>query len=65
MPITPFHLGPGAALKAIAPGSVSFTAFAFSQFLIDLEPILFWLFTGDPVHPYPHTNGCCGGGTRG
>ena len=55
MPITPFHLGPGAAFKAVAPRHFSFTVFAFSQALIDLEPIGFFLFTGDPVHPYLHT----------
>jgi hypothetical protein len=55
MPITPFHLGPGAAVKAIAPRHFSFTVFAFSQALIDLEPIGFFLVTGDPVHPYLHT----------
>ena len=55
MPITPFHLGPGAAVKAIAPRHFSFTVFAFSQALIDLEPIGFFLYTGDPVHPYLHT----------
>jgi len=55
MPITPFHLGPGALGKSIAPRYFSFTVFAFSQALIDLEPIGFFLFTGDPVHPYLHT----------
>ena len=55
MPITPFHLGPGALAKSIAPRCFSFTVFAFSQALIDLEPIGFFLFTGDPVHPYLHT----------
>ena len=55
MPITPFHLGPGALVKAAAPRHFSFTVFAFSQALIDLEPIGFFLFTGDPVHPYMHT----------
>jgi hypothetical protein len=55
MPITPFHLGPGAAVKAIAPRHFSFTVFAFSQALIDLEPIGFFFATGDPVHPYLHT----------
>lgn len=55
MPITPFHLGPGALMKSIAPRHFSFTVFAFSQVLIDLEPIGFFLFTGDPVHPYLHT----------
>ena len=55
MPITPFHLGPGAALKAGAPGQLSFTVFAFSQFLIDLEPVTLFFLTGDPSHPYLHT----------
>lgn len=55
MPITPFHLGPGALLKAAAPRHFSFMVFAFSQGLMDLEPIGFFLFTGDPVHPYLHT----------
>jgi hypothetical protein len=55
VPITPFHLGPGAAFKALAPRHFSFTVFAFSQGLIDLEPIGFFLVTGDPVHPYLHT----------
>ena len=39
MPITPFHFGPGAAVKAVAPRHFSFTVFAFSQVMIDLEPI--------------------------
>jgi hypothetical protein len=55
VPITPFHFGPGALVKAAAPRHFSFTVFAFSQALIDLEPIGFFLFTGDPVHPYLHT----------
>jgi hypothetical protein len=55
MPITPFHLGPGAVVKAMAPRHFSFTVFAFSQALIDLEPIGFYFVTGDPVHPYLHT----------
>ena len=55
MPITPFHLGPGALFKAAAPRHFSFTVFAFSQGLIDLEPIGFFLFTGEPIHPYLHT----------
>ncbi|HET9405563.1 MAG TPA: hypothetical protein VFO57_13380 [Burkholderiales bacterium] len=55
MPITPFHFGPGALVKAAVPRHFSFMVFAFSQALIDLEPIGFFLFTGDPVHPYLHT----------
>jgi hypothetical protein len=55
VPLTPFHFGPGAAIKATAPRYFSFTVFAFSQVLMDLEPIGFFLFTGDPIHPYLHT----------
>lgn len=40
MPITPFHFGPGALIKAMAPQHVSWTAFALANGLIDLEPIL-------------------------
>jgi hypothetical protein len=55
VPITPFHFGPGAVVKAAAPRHFSFTVFAFSQGLIDLEPIGFFIFTGAPIHPYLHT----------
>lgn len=55
LPITPFHFGPGAALKAAAAPYFSFTVFAFSQLLIDLEPGFFWVWRGEPVHPYLHT----------
>ena len=55
MPITPFHFGPGAALKALAPARFSFTVFALSQLVIDLEPVLFFLASGEPLHPYLHT----------
>lgn len=55
MPITPFHFGPGAFLKAIAPRQVSWTAFALANGLIDLEPILLFLFTGEPAHRFFHT----------
>lgn len=55
MPITPFHFGPGALVKAVAPKQVSWTTFALANCLIDLEPILYFLFTGDPVHGFFHT----------
>jgi len=37
MPLTPFHFGPAAAIKAIAPAHFSFTVFCYSQVVIDLE----------------------------
>lgn len=42
-------------VKAVAPRHFSFTVFAFSQVLIDLEPIGMFIFTGAPVHPWLHT----------
>lgn len=55
MPITPFHFGPGALLKAAAPTRLSWTTFALANCLIDLEPIALYLATGDPAHPWLHT----------
>lgn len=55
MPITLFHFGPGALINAAAPRDVSWTMFALANIAIDLEPILFFLVTGDPIHPYLHT----------
>ena len=55
MPITPFHFGPGALIKAAAPAHVSWSVFALSNALIDLEPIVLFFVTGDPAHPWLHT----------
>lgn len=55
MPITPFHFGPGALIKAVLPASFSWTVFALSNCLIDLEPVGLFLLTGDPAHPWLHT----------
>lgn len=55
MPITPFHFGPGALVKALAPAGFSWTAFALANGLIDLEPIVLFFLTGDPAHPWLHT----------
>jgi hypothetical protein len=55
MPITPFHLGPGAALKGVLGRRMSFTTFALANGLIDLEPIANFFLTGDPAHRFFHT----------
>jgi hypothetical protein len=55
MPITPFHFGAGALIKCVAPARISWTVFALANILIDLEPILLFVFTGDPAHPWLHT----------
>lgn len=59
MPFTPYHLGAGALVKAIAPRHFSFTAFAVSNVLIDVEPLLRMLGILDdtilhgPTHTFP------------
>ena len=55
MPVTPFHLGPGAAFKAALGAHFSFTVFAFSQVLIDIEPAARMLLDAEPLHPHLHT----------
>ena len=55
MPITPFHFGPAAAIKAAAPRHFSFTMFVFTNVVIDVEP-LYFMATGDwPIHRFAHT----------
>ena len=55
MPITPFHFGPGALIKGLAPAWFCWSNFALANVLIDLEPITLFLLIGDPAHPWLHT----------
>ena len=55
MPITPFHMGPALAVKAVAPRHFSFLIFGMTQAVIDSEPA-FHLLRGDwPMHRFFHT----------
>ncbi len=55
MPVTPFHFGPAAIVKALAPQHFSFLSFGLSQFFIDLEP-LYYMSQGQwPIHRFFHT----------
>lgn len=55
MPFTPFHLGPGAAFKAIGGRRFSFMVFGGSQVLIDIEPLV-GIIQGWPIlHGATHT----------
>jgi hypothetical protein len=38
MPVTPFHLGPGLAAKAVLGRHMSLTVFGLGQVAMDLEP---------------------------
>ena len=55
MPFTPFHFGPGAALKAVAPRHFCFTLFAFTNVAIDVEPLVYLVTDDYPVHRFFHT----------
>ena len=55
MPFTPFHLGPGLALKGLARPVFSWCAFAASQVLIDCETLYYLLRQQYPVHRFFHS----------
>ena len=55
MPVTPFHLLAIIPLKAIAPRRFSWSVFALTNVVIDLEPITYYLITLYPSHRIFHT----------
>jgi hypothetical protein len=55
VPFTPFHLGPGAAFKAIGGGRFSFMVFGGSQVLTDIEPGIRMLSGDTVLHGASHT----------
>ena len=55
MPFTPFHMGPGAAIKAVFGRNFSLTVFGFAQVAIDLEPLVRILRGDNVVHGFTHT----------
>ena len=55
MPFTPFHLGPGAAVKAVGGRHFSFMVFGGVQVLMDIEPLVA-IVQGWPIlHGVTHT----------
>jgi len=55
MPFTPFHLGPGIALKRAAGDRFSLAIFAAAQVLMDIEPGIGMLRDAPILHGYSHT----------
>jgi Domain of unknown function (DUF4184) len=55
MPFTPFHLIAITPLKAAIPRRFSWSVFALTNIVIDLEPISFFLITLNPAHRFFHT----------
>jgi hypothetical protein len=55
MPFTPFHLGPGLAIKALSGRHFSLMVFGFSQVAMDVEPLV-RIIRGDALlHGFTHT----------
>jgi hypothetical protein len=55
LPVTPFHFGPGLALKGFAAPVFSWWAFAAAQVLIDCESLYYLLQREYPVHRFLHS----------
>ena len=55
MPVTPFHVGPAAIIKAVFRDKFSITVFSFSQILIDLQPLFAMLGADIELHGISHT----------
>jgi hypothetical protein len=55
MPATPFHLGPGLLIKAVAPRQFSMAAYSLAQVVIDVESGYYLLQGEYPVHRQAHT----------
>ena len=57
MPLTPFHFGPGALIKAWLPRRFSLLVFCYAQVLMDIE-VVYRVFSRQlalhgPLHSYP------------
>ncbi|MDD3762973.1 MAG: hypothetical protein PHP86_06770 [Nevskiales bacterium] len=55
MPLTPLHLGPGAAFKGVAGRSFSFMVFGGAQVLMDIEPLMAMIRGWPVLHGVSHT----------
>jgi len=55
MPFTPFHMGPGMALKSLAGDRFSLITFGAAQVVIDIEPGIGLLRGSEVLHGWTHT----------
>jgi len=55
VPVTPYHFGPGLALKGLLGRQKSFGAFVAANVLIDIEPLYLLLTHQPPWHRFMHT----------
>ena len=55
MPFTPFHMGPGIAIKALLQGSFSLMVFGWAQIIMDIQPLLVMITGEGHLHGFSHT----------
>lgn len=55
MPFTPFHMGPGIAIKALLQGSFSLMVFGWAQIVMDIQPLIVLLTGEGHLHGFSHT----------
>lgn len=55
MPFTPFHMGPGMAIKAVLQGSFSLMVFGWAQIIMDIQPLLVMITGEGHLHGFSHT----------
>lgn len=55
MPFTPFHMGPGIAVKAVLQGSFSLMVFGWAQIVMDIQPLVVILTGEGHLHGFTHT----------
>jgi len=55
MPFTPFHMGPGIAIKVLLQGSFSLMVFGWAQIVMDIQPLIVLLSGEGHLHGFSHT----------
>lgn len=55
MPFTPFHMGPGLAVKALGGRHFSVLTFGIAQVAMDIEPLVGMLRGADVLHGWSHS----------
>lgn len=52
MPFTPFHMGPGIAIKAVLRGSFGLMVFGWTQILMDIQPLIVLISGQGQLHGF-------------
>ena len=55
MPFTPFHMGPGIAIKSVLQGSFSLMVFGWAQIVMDVQPLVVMITGEGDLHGFSHT----------